>query len=385
MRVLTLLKTADGGRWSVPPAQALAARGHEVVFALPSLSGALPDLVRAAGMDVVRAEAPLVGGGVLHQPAALRRLRAQVRRFAPDVVVSHLYASAVAGRMAVARTPVPHVYMSAGPLYLENAAIRSAERLLWRLDDHLICSSAHLAERYRALGVPASRLSVIPYGATKEWASGGGDGGRLRASLNADGSGFVAACIALFYAPKRLVHRGQGIKGHDVLLEAWRRYTGEGGPGTLALVGGGFGPGGDEYREAVRQRFAAVERVRWIGTVDDVRPYYRAADVSVSPSLSDNLGAPAEAATLGIPSIASRVGGLAEMVVPGWSGWLVPPRDPGALAAALHEAAAMGPAERARLGERARMRAAELFDQGRNSEAFAETVERVVAASRRRR
>ena len=380
MRAVILLKTAQGGRWSVAPATALAERGNDVIFALPSKSGVLPDLVREAGLEIVVAEAPLVGAGMIRQPGALRRLHAQLRALAPDVVVSHLYASALAGRLSLGTTNIPHVYVAAGPLYLENRFIRQVERALWRLDAHLICSSGHLLERYLALGVPASRLSLIPYSVPATWANPAASPSReiSRSALGLGLNEFVVVCAALFYAPKRLVHRGRGIKGHDVLLAAWRRYMSEGGAGTLLVVGGGFGPGGDAYRQHLMAGTADLTSIRWIGNVDDVRPYYRAADVSVSPSRSENLGAPAEASNLGVPSIASRVGGLPEVVVDRWNGWLIPPDDSAALARALHESAAITQRERSRFGQRARRRGNELFDQSQNGEAFADVIERVV-------
>ena len=44
-----------------------------------------------------------------------------------------------------------------------------------------------------------------------------------------------------------------------------------------------------------------------------------------------------EAMAAGLPVVATRVGGLPELVAPGETGWLVPPRDPAALAAALSQ------------------------------------------------
>ena len=171
MNVVVLLKTSVGGRWSVPLAKALHDRGHGVVFALPSTDGPLPDLVRGSGMAVVAAKAPLNGAKPWHQPAAISRLRRQLAdELEADVVVSHLYASAVAGRLATAGSRIPHVFMSAGPLYLENRAIRLLEKELCRLDNHVICSSGALYRAYRELGVPRQRLSLIPYTIDPAWA-----------------------------------------------------------------------------------------------------------------------------------------------------------------------------------------------------------------------
>jgi glycosyltransferase involved in cell wall biosynthesis len=310
----------------------------------------------------------------------LLRLRRQVtREIRADVVVSHLYASALAGRFTTARSQLPHIFMSAGPLYLENPIIRLAERMLWRFDDHIICSSGVLHEMYRRLGVPADRLSMVPYTIDPRWFSATTIDERndIRRRLDLDPAEFVVCCAAYFYGPKRLVHRGRGIKGHDILLEAWDQYRRSGRGGTLLLVGGGFGPGGEEHRSALRSQFDHVSGVRWIDRVADVRPYYRASDVSVSPSRSDNYGAPAEAAALGVPSVATTVGAFPELVHDGTTGWLVPASDPASLAAALAAAESVGPDERRRRGERARLRANELFNRQVNAGRFATIVETV--------
>lgn len=351
-----------------------------MIFALPSTTGRLPAAVRRSGMTVVLAEAPLPGGGLIRQIHAIRRLRTQLISIQPRVVVSHLYASALAGRFALAGTGIPHVFMSAGPLYLENAIIRFVERISWRLDSHIVCSSGALYRAYRSLGAPRDRLSLIPY----VWSNSGEPSNTreerkaARESLGYRDDQIVAVCVALFYAPKRLVHRGRGIKGHEDLLTAWRAYRDTGGTAELLIVGGGFGPGGDTYRDNLRATYADVPGVTWVDTVTDVRPYYRVADFSISPSLSENLGAPAEASRMAVPSIATNVGGLPEIVVDGWNGWLVEPRDPESLVDAICHAASMSPRERAIFGERARLRAEEMARESANAEAFKTVVLRAM-------
>jgi len=379
MKAVVLVKTSLGAIWSVPPSVALRDRGHDVEYLLPETVGPLADRVRDEGMVVRRAAAPLIGAPAWQQPAAILRLRRQLEDLGPDVVVSHLYASALAGRLATARTSVPHVFMAPGPMYLENPGIRLAERFLCRLDAHLIASSEALETEYQAIGMPGHRLTFVPYALEAEWSADYlTTRAEARRQLGIEADAFVATCVALFYGPKRLVHRGRGIKGHDVLLEAWRRFRDRGGAGELLVVGGGFGPGGDEHRREIQHRFRDIEGVRWVDRVADVRPYYRASDVSVSPSLTENHGAAAEAALLSVPSVASRVGGLPEVVEPGRTGWLVPPDDVEALAGAINDAADAGPDERARRGAAARQRGVELFDLATNGASFADVVEAVV-------
>lgn len=383
MRAVILLKTSVGGLWSVPLASGLRQVGFEVLFALPSEEGSLPDLVRSYGMEVVQAEAPIQTYRPLAQMGAITRLRRQLMTVEPSVVVSHLYGSAIAGRLALLNSDIPHVFMSAGPLYLENRAIRFAERLGARLDAHIICSSGALYSIYRRLGVPRHRLSLIPYA----WSSRRGsthsfeERQQARQTLAIEPDAIVAVCVAMFYAPKNLVFRGQGIKGHHVLLAAWEAYRRSGGLAELFVVGGGFGPSGAEHRSKLMHAYAHVPGVRWVDTATDVRDYYRAANFSISPSLSDNLGAPGEASMLGVPSIASSVGGLPEIVVDGWNGWLVPPGDADALAKCIAYVAGMPAEERAIFGRRARLRAEELLTEEANVQAFTHVVHKVATAA----
>lgn len=337
LTVVIVLKTAEGGLWVVPHVDNLRRRGHYVVAVLPR-EGRLRDTLVQRGVTVLESAFDF---GFRPGPRALLglwRLRRQLRALRPDVVYYHLYASALAGRLATLLTRVTRVHMVAGPLYLDSRVIRLAERWLHRLDHMLIAGSAHTAERYRQLG-RESRLAAIPYGVDS--------GGRLyrpsgeqralaRVELDLDAATFVAVLVAYVYAPKRAVHAARGIKGHDVLLEAWQAFARAHPDVRLLIVGGGFGPAGEAHREELIARFGvdADPTISWFSTVDDVRSFYAAADVSVSPSLSDNHGAALEAGGMGVPSIVTDAGGLPETVEPG-SGWIIPSDDVPALLRAL--------------------------------------------------
>ena len=89
--------------------------------------------------------------------------------------------------------------------------------------------------------------------------------------------------------------------------------------------------------------------------------FYREADVLVVPSLSEAFGKPAaEAMASGLPVVATRAGGIPEVVADGETGLLVAPNDPLAMAEAIARVA-RDPALRARLGAAGRRRAEERF------------------------
>jgi glycosyltransferase involved in cell wall biosynthesis len=136
----------------------------------------------------------------------------------------------------------------------------------------------------------------------------------------------------------------------------------------VAVVAGDAWPG-QEHHEAALRRLASdlgiADRVRFVGFVADPRPLYAGADVVVVPSTRpDPLpNAALEAAAAGCCVVASRHGGLPEIVRDGETGVLVAPGDPGALAAALRRLAA-DPALGPRLGAAAAVDVAERFAPG---------------------
>jgi glycosyltransferase involved in cell wall biosynthesis len=123
-------------------------------------------------------------------------------------------------------------------------------------------------------------------------------------------------------------------KGHDDLLDAWMVLRPRV-PGWQLLVIG------DGPRRAHLERrvigMALGDSVRFTGNQDDVPSWFACADIAVLPSYGDE-GVPQslmQAAACGLPSVSTPVGAIAEAVVDGQTGFLVPPRDPTRLAAAL--------------------------------------------------
>ena len=99
------------------------------------------------------------------------------------------------------------------------------------------------------------------------------------------------------------------------------------------IIGGG-------RREAEMRRLAAelglAGRVHFLGPRDDVPDLLSALDIFVLPSHSEGVSlALLEAMAASLPVIATRVGGLPEVVTDGENGLLIPPQDPEALATAL--------------------------------------------------
>lgn len=130
---------------------------------------------------------------------------------------------------------------------------------------------------------------------------------------------------------------------------------------SLLLVIAGEGP----ERARLEQQAEALGlpgHVRFIGAVNDVRPWMEAADIFVLPSVSEGQSnALLEAMAAGLACVATDVGGTADLLEQGRCGRLVPPRDVQAISQAL-SALAEDPLAADRLGELARQRVMEHFD-----------------------
>ncbi|HYZ46919.1 MAG TPA: glycosyltransferase, partial [Actinomycetota bacterium] len=163
-------------------------------------------------------------------------------------------------------------------------------------------------------------------------------------------------------------------KALDVLLEALASLPPK---FILGIVGEGY------LAQELRERAVSLgvaPRVRWLGWRDDVGDLIAAADVFALSSVWEAVGLAAqEAVQLGTPVVSTDVGGMGELIRDGWSGRLVAPGDPSALARALERTA--GKAEGKRLAERAAQDYRRIFSRERTMEQLARAYRELSAQS----
>lgn len=174
------------------------------------------------------------------------------------------------------------------------------------------------------------------------------------------------------------------IKGQLTIVEAAARLKAQGRDDVLILFAGDD-QGRTEYREELAAAIAGAglqEAIRLVGHCDDMPAAFMLCDLAILPTtVPESFGrAAVEPQAMGRPVIAAAHGGTLETVVAGETGWLAPPGDADAWAAALAAAVDAGPAGRARMGRAAMDRARTLYRVEAMCEATLKAYERVLEA-----
>lgn len=225
-------------------------------------------------------------------------------------------------------------------------------------------SSHFLAEATAGYTDPGKKIEIIPFGV---------DPGMFTQSKKSQGDGVGLSFI------KRLEPK----YGPEFLIRALPMIVQKHPKVRVLIVGGG------SLEPDLRQlasRLGVSDKVDFVGPVphSEVPHYLRLTDILVMPSIyhSETLGVVAiEAMAMGIPVVASRVGGVPEVVGDGTTGFLVPPGAPQEISKAVLNLIE-DPALRKQMGENGARRAAEGFDWHRNASDMAKIYRRITKGAR---
>jgi glycosyltransferase involved in cell wall biosynthesis len=340
-------------------ARGLAADGVHVRFVCEPGSDVEP-LARAAGLEVHALPLPARA----HRANA-RALAALLARHPVDVVNSQSRRDRGALTLLRLQGALPV------PLVLTWRQMPATFPLkVWaqgRLADHAIAVSRAIASWLTARGTPPARVTVVPNALVTA---------RVDRAVGMDE---VAAWrVRIGWEPTR---RTLGIvarpKDQHVVLEALAAVR-----TPVRLVLAGVDPASELGRRAAR--VAAPHVAVALSFDQEVRPLYELLEAVLLPSRIEGTSqALLEAMALGLPVLASRAGGIPDLVEDGVTGRLVPPLDPAAWAAAI-EALLADPAGATRLGAAARRVAREEYGIARTVAATRAVYEQVVARGRTR-
>lgn len=272
-----------------------------------------------------------------NDPLLIGQLVRLFREKRPDVIHTHRWATLCEGLIAARLAGIPYVVHGEHGTLETRRHNAFVQRAVWNRVQRVLSVSSRLAERMaRDIGFPLERIQIIRNGVDLQ---------RFRPEHRSEGRADFG------FAPNQIVIGSVGrlvpVKDQATLLRALAllRTGGFSFTGVIA----GTGPLHGEL-----QSLAAalnLNDVALLGNRNDVERVLGAFDIFVLSSESEGLSNTIqEAMATGVPVVATHVGGADELVVHARTGYLVPPRDPQALAEAI-AGLLKDPARRQRLAQ----------------------------------
>ena len=364
-------------------ARRLVASGGSATVLTRRSQAEWPERERLDGIDVVRVEpsGPARRGKYRMVPAATAAVLRLRERFdvlvvrgtrvlgLPGVLAARLRGTPVvlqpeingemSGRAYVWGTPYDH-----GAWWTAVRAGTAVRNCFLRDADAFVAMSRAIEAEMLEARMPREKVVYLPHGIdTARFApADAAERTALREQL-----GLPAAAPVLVWTGRLL--RGKGL---ETLLTAFARVAAADARPLLVLVGSGEGQAlsveADLRARAGQPPLAG--RVIFTGAVDDVAPWLRAADVFAFPSEFEALGLSLlEAAACGLGCVASRTGGIVDIVEDGRNGLLFTPADAGALAEAIARLISDA-GLRAALGAEARRTVEARFDEADSADRY---------------
>src|SRR3954467_4274112 len=284
------------------------------------------------------------------------RLAKMIREQRPHILHTHTAKAGAIGRLAAvlagkARPPIVvhtfHGHVLRGYFGKYRGAIfKTLERLLARVADTLIAVSPEVRDDLVALKVaPPEKFTVIRLGIELDERVAAAEEARrkTRKIMGVPEHRFLVGWIG----------RMTGVKRGADVLRAFRLLRDQGVDAALCMVGDGPER---EQLEALAGELGLMHDCLFAGYQEDVGPFFAAFDAFVLPSANEGTPVTAiESLASGCPVVATRVGGVPDVVEDGVDGILVGVGDVDALAAALARLAA-DPELRRQMGEAGRKR-----------------------------
>ena len=324
-------------------AAGLVRLGHTLsVYTRRDDAGLAERVTTAAGYEVVHVPAgpaaPVPKADLWpHMAAFGDHLTDMLELWQPDVVHAHFWMSGWAAARAVRWLNLPlvvtfHTLGSVTRRYQGPADTSPLNRIRVEMAvagaaDRIVATATEEVRELALLGVPSSKVSVVPCGVDLERFT-------PAATMKASPSVPQRSSRYRLLSVGRLAPR----KGYEITIEAltWLPET------ELVIAGGASRDATPEPEHdrlvAMAERLGVADRVRLVGQIAraDMPALLRSADLVVCSPWYEPFGiVPLEAMACGVPAVSSAVGGMLDTVVDGVTGTLVTPRDPVAVAEAV--------------------------------------------------
>jgi len=360
LQVTPELNAGGVERTTLEMAEAISRAGGLALIA--SAGGRLEPDLEAAGGELIKL--PLASKNPITLISNAFKLARIAKKRGVDVIHARSRAPAWSALMAARMRGVPFVTTFHG-VYNARSPLKRFYNSVMARGDVVIANSEytkeHILRHYHVASV--DRVVAIPRGVDLDVFDRAKvsdvDVAAMRASWNV--AERDARCIII--APARLTRwKGQMQLIESVSLIEKRR------PGALKVIFAGDAQGRDAYLDEMKtaiEKAGLQDVVAIAGHIVNMPAAFAASDVAVFPVIeAEAFGRGAiEAQAMGVPVIASNLGGYTETIVEGDTGFLAPPGAVSALAAAIERIIDAGAPERAAMGRRGRGRVSRLYSK----------------------
>ncbi len=351
LQVIPRLVSGGAERGTVELAGALTSAGWNAYVA--SAGGPLEPII--TGNGAIHLSLPLAS----KNPWVMRRNVGALARVIRDLDIDIVHARSRApawSAWAAARATGRHFVTTFHNAYGLGSRLKHRYNSVMAKGDRVIAISDFVADHVVSVyGVDGDRLRTIPRGVDLAIFDPRHVTGARMASLSRQWR--VPDGVPVVMLPGRLTRWKGGLDFVAAIAALGRRDL------FCLMVGAEQRPGFRRELEAAVERHHLSALFRIVEDCHDMPAAYMLADVVVSASTDpEGFGRIiVEAQAMGRPVVATDHGGARETIVPGVTGWLVPPNDPVALGAAIAAALSLAPADRSLLARRAMAHVAEHF------------------------
>ena len=350
IHVITRLDMGGSAQETLLTVSSLNPQNYEVILIKGSTSESAMTSTELQSANQQLAAACDRGVEIINLPSLVRRISpwndlktfvllwSLIRRHKPHIVHTHTSKAGVLGRLAAWLAGVPIIiHKPHGHVFYGHFGPRLSrlflfiERLLGGITDQVVALTPMEARDYLSLRVlKADKISTIHSGVElNRYHITEKERQQKKKELGISPDSLVVGYVGWLIP----------IKGVTYLVNAMARVAEKYPKSLLVLVGKGDDKGEEEVhlRKQV-EHVGLADKVRFLGWRSDVDEIMGCFDIFVLPSLNEGMGRVlVEAMAAGLPIVASRVGGIPDLVKDGQNGLLVPAADAPALAKAISD------------------------------------------------
>jgi glycosyltransferase involved in cell wall biosynthesis len=327
-RIVQVVKTFDGALWAVQQVWELIQKGWEIHVISPSLEGRYAEKWRESGAFLHQLDIEFPVSSIWKLSSSASMVRDKFNEINPNLIHSHFVSTTLMLRWALQDFPVPRIFQVPGPLHLENPIFGQWETFSSNHNDYWIASSDYIRQFYiNGYGIDPRKIFLSYYG-TDLGAFNQSGGGEFRKKYSIPMDALVVGNVSFIYPPKFYLAQRVGLKGHELMIESMANLMKENSNLYTVFIGNQWGVSQSYFQRLKRKATSLSKRFIFTGFLPqkEIVAAWKDFDLALHIPSSENCGGVIEPLLNEIPVVASRIGGLPEIIIPGETGHLAQSR-----------------------------------------------------------